>query len=138
MTRTRDITQAEAEAEAEEYKNSEKREIGANAPAAELKAAKAKASRLPPDFWLTPERQEYALAKLPRVDALALFEEFRDYWSAKPGAGGTKLDWPATWRTWVRRAAEQRAPPKGRKTDALMAGNIAAAQRFWENANDAE
>lgn len=27
---------------------------------------------------------------------------FRDYWIAKPGAGGCKLDWPATWRKWVR------------------------------------
>ncbi len=27
---------------------------------------------------------------------------FLDYWIAKPGSGGTKLDWPATWRKWVR------------------------------------
>lgn len=27
---------------------------------------------------------------------------FRDYWIAKPGSGGCKLDWPATWRKWVR------------------------------------
>lgn len=27
---------------------------------------------------------------------------FRDYWVAKPGSGGCKLDWPATWRKWVR------------------------------------
>lgn len=27
---------------------------------------------------------------------------FRDYWIAKPGADACKLDWPATWRKWVR------------------------------------
>jgi hypothetical protein len=30
-------------------------------------------------------------------------ENFRDYWTAKAGQAATKIDWPATWRTWVRR-----------------------------------
>ena len=34
--------------------------------------------------------------------------KFRDYWVAKPGQGGVKLDWDATWRNWMRRASEQR------------------------------
>lgn len=33
-----------------------------------------------------------------------VFDEFRDYWVAVPGAKGVKLDWLATWRNWVRRA----------------------------------
>lgn len=32
--------------------------------------------------------------------------KFRDYWTAKSGAAGVKLDWSATWRNWCRRAAE--------------------------------
>lgn len=32
--------------------------------------------------------------------------KFRDYWVAQPGQKGVKLDWPATWRNWCRRAAE--------------------------------
>lgn len=32
--------------------------------------------------------------------------KFRDYWAALPGQKGVKTDWPATWRNWVRRAAE--------------------------------
>lgn len=32
--------------------------------------------------------------------------KFRDYWLAKSGSAGVKLDWSATWRNWVRRAAE--------------------------------
>jgi len=31
---------------------------------------------------------------------------FRDYWIAKPGAQGVKLDWDATWRNWMRRSME--------------------------------
>jgi hypothetical protein len=38
-------------------------------------------------------------------------EKFRDYWRAKPGAGGRKLDWDATWRNWCRNA-EDRAPQR--------------------------
>ena len=33
-----------------------------------------------------------------------VFDEFKDYWIAVPGAKGVKLDWLATWRNWVRRA----------------------------------
>ena len=32
---------------------------------------------------------------------------FRDYWIARAGAGGVKLDWSATWRNWVRSSAEK-------------------------------
>ena len=40
---------------------------------------------------------------------------FRDYWTAKPGAAGRKVDWAATWRVWCRREVEHRParpPPK--------------------------
>lgn len=33
-------------------------------------------------------------------------ERFRDYWHARAGPGGVKLDWSATWRNWCRRAVE--------------------------------
>ena len=33
--------------------------------------------------------------------------KFRDYWKAQPGQRGVKLDWDATWRNWLRRAAER-------------------------------
>jgi hypothetical protein len=39
------------------------------------------------------------------IDREAL--RFRDYWTAKAGAGGVKLDWQATWRNWVRNSAEK-------------------------------
>ena len=33
-------------------------------------------------------------------------KRFRDYWWAKAGKDATKRDWFATWRNWIRRAAE--------------------------------
>ncbi len=33
-------------------------------------------------------------------------DKFRDYWIAKPGKDGCKLDWDATFRNWLRKAAE--------------------------------
>ena len=32
--------------------------------------------------------------------------KFRDYWKAVPGQKGTKLDWDATWRNWLRTAGK--------------------------------
>jgi len=32
--------------------------------------------------------------------------KFRDYWRAVPGQKGTKLDWDATWRNWLRTAGK--------------------------------
>ena len=31
-------------------------------------------------------------------------DRFRDYWIARPGQGGVKLDWAATFRNWLRKA----------------------------------
>ncbi|MGF6174728.1 hypothetical protein [Ensifer sp. 4252] len=53
-----------------------------------------------------------------RSQAMAEFDKFRDYWNAKAGKDATKLDWPATWRNWLRNAAKprnrphQQAPPR--------------------------
>jgi hypothetical protein len=42
------------------------------------------------------------------VDGVTEHARFVDYWRAKAGANGTKLDWPATWRNWMRTAAERK------------------------------
>jgi hypothetical protein len=68
------------------------------------KPATRTATRIPDDFVLTPEREAYAAKNLPRVDAASLMESFRDHWSAASGPKSRKLDWDATWRTWVRNA----------------------------------
>lgn len=33
---------------------------------------------------------------------MAVYARFSDFWIAKPGKEGVKLDWLATWRNWVR------------------------------------
>ena len=55
------------------------------------------------------------------------FEQFRDYWTAKAGANGTKLDWDATWRNWIRRSHEF-APAK--PTRPRTAGSLTEAE--WQ------
>jgi hypothetical protein len=61
-----------------------------------------KGSRLSPDFELTAELREFCITARPDLDPEGAFATFRDYWVAQPGAKGCKLDWPATWRNWVR------------------------------------
>lgn len=73
-------------------------------------------SRLPTDF---PDETllDWAKQERPDVDSMMELEKFRDYWTAKPGKDGRKLDWPATWRNWIRGArASQRAGPIGGAT----------------------
>ena len=40
-------------------------------------------------------------------------EAFCDYWRTVPGARGLKVDWEATWRTWMRRARSDRQTVRG-------------------------
>lgn len=73
-------------------------------------AAKPRAApngtRLPEPFEPDEELLVWAKANHPTIDALAQTEAFVDYWRAKPGQAGRKLDWRATWRTWIRKANE--------------------------------
>lgn len=81
-------------------------------------SGRGRATRLPRDWKPTAEQTRWAAREMggiepTRVDRIA--ESFRDYWVAKPGRDGTKLDWDATWRNWIRREGE-RGPAKGRET----------------------
>lgn len=62
----------------------------------------ARGARLPPDWVLPEDLEAWARAKRPDLDPTVTASKFRDYWTAKPGAAGRKLDWAATWRNWVR------------------------------------
>ena len=57
-----------------------------------------------PDDW-NPREADFAMA-VARLNGSAKLEleKFRDYWKAQPGQRGTKLDWDATFRNWVRNA----------------------------------
>lgn len=63
-----------------------------------------RASRLPDDFSLTPERQ--LVAEAETLPAERTFASFCDYWRAESGAKARKLDWDAAWRTWCRRSRD--------------------------------
>ena len=51
-----------------------------------------------PDDW-----RQFAVSERPQTDPEKSFQKFRDYWIAKPGKDGRKVDWFATWRNWIRR-----------------------------------
>ena len=75
-------------------------------------ARSKKGTRLPedwqpsPDLIVTATKLGLSAAQFDRE-----VEKFRDYWHAKPGAGGVKLDWDGTARNWMRTAAERANPP---------------------------
>lgn len=64
------------------------------------------ATRLGDETWQAPDEWiEWAVQafKLERKRAVRISHSFRDYWIAKAGQDGCKLDWFATWRNWVRK-----------------------------------
>ncbi len=86
---------------------------GSKEPSSNSPRAK-KGCRLPPDWKpsdadLTFAANQNMTAEETKHEA----DQFRDFWISKPGAGGCKLDWSATWRTWCRnrRGAGQARKP---------------------------
>ena len=69
---------------------------------------KKRGSRIPED-WV-PDEAEAVEAGLPRQGVSLEASKFRDYWRSLPGQRGVKLDWPATWRNWCRKAASDARP----------------------------
>lgn len=59
-------------------------------------------SRLPCDWKPNPELLSWAKAQRADLDMEKTIASFKDYWLAKAGKDGTKLDWDATFRNWVR------------------------------------
>lgn len=74
-----------------------------------LRSGEQRASRLPKPFVLPDEWRTFCQTERPELSPDAVAAKFADYWHGKPGKAGTKLDWPATWRNWVR---EERGPPR--------------------------
>jgi hypothetical protein len=62
-------------------------------------AKKVGETRVPATFVVTPEMQAWAAEKAPLIDWKRETENFRD-WEFKH----LRNDWPATWRTWMRKA----------------------------------
>ena len=66
----------------------------------------SRGSRLPQDWLPGTEGIEFAERLLGAERARSEVERFTDYWKGAAGQKARKVDWPATWRNWVRRAAE--------------------------------
>ena len=78
----------------------------------------ARGTRIPSD-WTAPEAYiEFCKANRPDLDTQFMQDKFRDYWHAKPGKDGLKLDWLGTWRNFIRseRAPQARGSPNGYQT----------------------
>jgi hypothetical protein len=107
-----------------------------------------RATRLPKDFMPDEKMREwFAAAKLGQViDGKVEHEKFCDYFAGAPGERGRKVDWPATWRNWMRTAAERAdrrrpgsalapvsgAPYKPSTTDQRVAQTLAMSAMFKE------
>jgi hypothetical protein len=60
------------------------------------------ATRLPATWKPSDSEIEFCKKERPDLDPQTTAACFVDFWIGKPGAGGKKLDWAATWRNWVR------------------------------------
>jgi hypothetical protein len=85
------IPETEGETETEKEGETEKRQKS------------NRGSRLPVDFIYPKEWADFCLQTRPELNLQNTFDEFKDYWTALPAGKGTKTDWLATWRNWVRR-----------------------------------
>jgi hypothetical protein len=110
--------------------------VGSSQVGARKRATTApdRGTRIPDDFTLTDEMRNWGREKYPNVNGEEQTAAFIDYWKSVPGTKGRKVDWNATWRTWIRRAAEHtprtngHAPAGRRPADDL--GSDAHMERY--------
>lgn len=79
-------------------------------------ASPRRGTRLPEPFEVTDSMRSWYVENIGRtIDGKTEHDRFLDYWRSQPGARGVKLDWPATWRNWMRTAMERhgRRPTSG-------------------------
>jgi uncharacterized protein YdaU (DUF1376 family) len=106
-------THSERNADAMPTKNQEPR-TNNQEPTKSRTGATQRASRLPADWTPTAEDISFCKAERQDLDPHETGKRFADYWHAVGDAKGRKLDWPATWRNWVRNEKQQaRASPAG-------------------------
>lgn len=94
--------------------------ITAPPSASPKKSSRNRGTRIPDDFAVTDEHRAFACKfGLPNPDHEV--DRFKDYWRAIPGQRGLKLDWDATFRNWLRKAADM--PQNG------SSGTVAVRQK---------
>lgn len=85
-----------------------------------------RATKIPDPFLLTAEMRAWAAEKAPGLNIREETENFVDYWR---GAGKTKADWIATWRTWMRKNQKDALRGSGYKALSKQEQIEAANQR---------
>jgi uncharacterized protein YdaU (DUF1376 family) len=93
-----------------------------------LKEKTQRATRLPNDWRPTDRMLAFCESERPDLNPLEVADTFRDYWVSVPGQKGTKADWEATWRNWVRsqRKAPQRIVGSVKTQNELIAAELIA------------
>lgn len=83
----------------------------------EIRVTASRGERLPADWNPDADDMAWARKERPDLGPEAEADRFRDYWTAKPGKDGVKLDWKATWRNWIRNArpGQHAATPNPRR-----------------------
>lgn len=82
-------------------------------PSGEAVPTAKRATRIPDNFPTRALFDEAVGRGLSPGDTDLEAEKFRNFWLAKAGRDGTKLDWPATWRNWVIKAIDDRVNRRG-------------------------
>jgi uncharacterized protein YdaU (DUF1376 family) len=96
-------------------------------------------TRLPKDWICENSWAAWARAERPDLNITKVAESFYDYWISKPGAGGVKLNWEATWRNWVRSQKQGFVKPQDviHQTTPTPANHDAALRKIEEDAKKA-
>jgi hypothetical protein len=86
-------------------------------------------TRLPSDWNPHENLWSWGKEKLSEADLRFETAAFKDFWAAKPGAAGTKLDWDKTWKVWIREAVRRgkRFKPKNNVVEFVSSG----PKRSW-------
>lgn len=63
-----------------------------------------RATRIPADWRPDADLLTWAMKERPDLSITGQVESFKDYFLAKAGKDGCKLDWRATFRNWIRNA----------------------------------
>lgn len=112
------VTEAVAVAGAVAKAGAEIGDSGADAGAKKTTPRK----RCPEDFTLTPDLRKWAASEAPGVNVDRETEKFKDYEFAKP-----RTDWLATWRNWIRTAAERAGNGVGPRGGAVHGSKTSGA-----------
>ncbi|MBX3653221.1 MAG: DUF1376 domain-containing protein [Ramlibacter sp.] len=93
-------------------------------------ANSSRGARLADDWEPTAEDIAFCRKERPDLSPARVGEQFRDFWIAKAGKDGTKLDWAATWRNWVRsqRVTPGLQPEEGSDPDSRSAVEAAGVE----------